>query len=297
MDITELMRQKADDAAESAERDKRQPDQADLASRIAAYLNNELSASEMDKLSKGHGPLIDAEIQRREQAAQRKKELDEKNALRIFNGIYTEREEADARQACSEVRQKHPILRIVKYQLMLLGEVASRKQFVTVPNLEAAYQSLRAEGAFEEPIEPVQSAEQYRKEHSEDWPAPEVPPLISQRIEKFLATFKSANPQYILSPKNSAKMMDGILKSGSTISLPLIQAVYEDLSARGELELNNTQTGAVVTVTDLGGRSQGFPKESEKYSLKMKIRSMTADQIAQRCADDPAFERALNNLK
>ena len=56
-------------------------------------------------------------------------------------------------------------------------------------------------------------------------------------------------------------------------------------------------TGNVVNLVDYGEQTRGVPPEPEKYSFKQKIRSMSASEIAQRCQDDPAFKKALDELK
>jgi hypothetical protein len=58
-----------------------------------------------------------------------------------------------------------------------------------------------------------------------------------------------------------------------------------------------TARGTVVNVVDYGPQTHGVPPEPDKYSFKQKIRSMSASQIQQRCQDDPAFRKALDNLK
>ena len=57
-----------------------------------------------------------------------------------------------------------------------------------------------------------------------------------------------------------------------------------------------TNQSSVTRVVDYGHQKHGVPPESEKYSFKMKVRSMSADELAQRCADDPAFKAALDAL-
>lgn len=57
-----------------------------------------------------------------------------------------------------------------------------------------------------------------------------------------------------------------------------------------------TNQGSVTRVVDYGRQKHGVPAESEKYSFKMKVRSMSADELAQRCVDDPAFKAALDAL-
>ena len=60
---------------------------------------------------------------------------------------------------------------------------------------------------------------------------------------------------------------------------------------------NARATGNVVNLVDYGEQTRGVPPEPEKYSFKQKIRSMSASEIAQRCQDDPAFKKALDELK
>src|SRR6266478_7876471 len=55
--------------------------------------------------------------------------------------------------------------------------------------------------------------------------------------------------------------------------------------------------GNVVNVVDYGPQKHGVAPEPDRYSFKQKIRSMSASEIAQRCADDPAFRKSLDELK
>lgn len=57
-----------------------------------------------------------------------------------------------------------------------------------------------------------------------------------------------------------------------------------------------TNQGSVTRVVDYGKQKHGFPPESDEYSIRMKVRSMSADELAQRCADDPGFRAALDAL-
>ncbi len=57
-----------------------------------------------------------------------------------------------------------------------------------------------------------------------------------------------------------------------------------------------TSQGSVTRVVDYGAQKHGIPPESEKYSFKMKVRAMSANELAQRCADDPMFKAALDAL-
>jgi hypothetical protein len=297
MDITKLIQERADDAAESAELEKQSPNPTNLAAQIDAYLSDRLGATDMKKLSDEYGPQIDAEMARREEVAQHKREQDEKNAQRIANGVYTDAEERAARQACSEVGQKHPtVLNILKNQLKLLEEVAKRKEFYTAPNLEAAYKFLDSQGAFEKPVVPVQSAEEYKKEHIQDWPEEQgVPPSILQRVGKVLDTFSLSHPEYLHTDSNAQKIM-AALPPGAPVSLQLVEEAF--LNVRDQLELSNAvQRGEIVKFVDMGSSPAGYPPRPRKYSLMKKLEGMSADEVRERMLNDKNFEAALNNLK
>lgn len=80
---------------------------------------------------------------------------------------------------------------------------------------------------------------------------------------------------------------------------PLIAARHQreqNTEAHFAKAVSATNEGRVTRVVDYGQQKRGVPPESDKYSFKMKIRAMSADQLAQRCADDPSFKAALDAL-
>jgi hypothetical protein len=298
--VEKLSKEGADDAREL----KKKPES--LASQIAAYLNNELTADQMDALSRDHGAEIDREKMLREQVAAQKKAQDQHRAAALWEDRLkpTPEENAVDKAAIEQFCQNHPNFRrdIAANGEMLLAELRANKELISTENLEKAYRALQPTGVFQETTPEEQrvqrmSAKEFKEEHASDWPDQGVPPLVLTRIGKLLDTFSAVNPQYAHTPENAAKMTDGILKSGLPISVQSLEAIFRHLTARRELELNNAvmEYGA-TRVVDLGGHPQGFPKESERYSLRMKIRSMTADEIAKRCLDDPGFKSALDRL-
>jgi hypothetical protein len=52
-----------------------------------------------------------------------------------------------------------------------------------------------------------------------------------------------------------------------------------------------------TSLTDYGERTQGVPPEPDRVSFRKKIASMSADAIRLECEMDPAFRKALDNLK
>lgn len=144
-----------------------------------------------------------------------------------------------------------------------------------------------------------QSADEYKSEHIEDWPQQGIPPLILHRIGKVLDTFSASHPEYLRSETNKSKIVAALTKSGLQITTQSLEEIFKDLTARGELDLDSSAIAehGSTRLIDLGGRDYpGFPSESEKYSFKMKIRSMSAEEIKQRCLDDPQFKDSLDSL-
>lgn len=58
----------------------------------------------------------------------------------------------------------------------------------------------------------------------------------------------------------------------------------------------HTNKADVVTLVDYPDQPHGVPPESEKFSFKTKIRSMSATELAERCQLDPAFKKALDEM-
>jgi hypothetical protein len=81
---------------------------------------------------------------------------------------------------------------------------------------------------------------------------------------------------------------------------PLIlrrQQIAERTAEHFQQAANSEVRGSVVHVMDYGEQTHGVPPEPDKYSFNQKIRSMSAAELAGRCADDPAFKAALDKMK
>jgi hypothetical protein len=275
-----------------------------VGAKIGKFLDGGMRADEMNIFSQTHAAEIDTEIKKREQDAARRRARDERHASEQWNDIFDEEELAAAMAEVRKFVLNHPTFRgdIVENRNVLLYWLIDEKLLCTAENLERAYQDLKPRGVFIEKTEEERrvekmSAKDYKKEHASDWPAEGIPPLVLQSIAKVLDTFSAAHPEYVHSESNKDKILAALGESGVPLSVQAIEEVYKDLAARRELELNNAVMAYGGTrIVDLGGQPQGFPKESEKYSFKMKIRSMTANEIAQRCLDDPQFKSSLDNL-
>lgn len=142
------------------------------------------------------------------------------------------------------------------------------------------------------------SADDFLNEHSELQDC-RVAPILKYKVVQILDTWIGQHPEYMRCPENEAAMTDAVLASALPISLQLLESVYQKLLADGALKIDSSaivEHGA-SRISDIGGHPQGFPKESEKYSFKMKLRSMSSNEIAERCANDPRFRASLDALK
>jgi hypothetical protein len=319
MDIGQLLKQREDEKS-------RGPAET-LASKIDKYIAGELSGDAMDELYKSHAAAIGAELRKRQEAPR-------EHARAIWTGAKdAEQYYQEQRDWCSAHPQL--IQTYVENIQNIAAWMRERDLAPSAENVNEAFIALAMEGRLLldavachagpesevtgdalrrhnnlhlllEPVRPVDteqrktdrmSADAYLAEHDElkDW---RVPPILIQKVNQILNTWVGSHLEYVRCPENEAAMTDAVLASRLPVSLQLLDSVYRSLLADGALKVDS---GAVAEygasrIIDMGARPHGFPKESEKYSFKMKIRSMTADQIAERCANDPQFKSALDNL-
>lgn len=164
---------------------------------------------------------------------------------------------------------------------------------------EEAEQARRAGATFAERFPTFERSEanalkicQYMADHDLD------PKQVSSYVEAFNALVKAG--QIKLAPVQSAnEYLAQHPELHETGISPLIAARHQrEQNTEAHFAAGSTATSesTVTRVVDYGEQKHGFPRESEKYSFKMKIRAMSADELAQRCADDPAFKTALDAL-
>jgi len=68
-----------------------------------------------------------------------------------------------------------------------------------------------------------------------------------------------------------------------------LQAAFDALKDKLEINENARQTAQVVRYADLGGSERGFPARSNKYSFQRKIDSMSSQVYLRRVNEDPQF--------
>ena len=288
-DFEKLLEAREDDAAEYRKNPRH------LADEIDQFLSGRMSSFTMDSFSRVFGEQIEAEIKRRAE----KKAEEEQHALDIFGDKFTALEMADGQAAIREFVPRYPnCFRNLENLRILLAELENQKQFVTVENLSAAYQTLRTRKAFiESAADPVISADEYRRQHPE-LQDNRIPALARESVERALNSFIQSHPEYIASNRNFVALERWLSELELPITFSNLVSAFTALRGQGLLEINDSVvTSGNTTLVDYGEQTRGWPKESSKFSFRDKIRSMSADEVLDRCNNDSSFKASLDALK
>jgi len=138
------------------------------------------------------------------------------------------------------------------------------------------------------------SASDWRQAHPEAFRENRVHPLQQRAWRQAIDTFRLSNPTYTVCDANRVKMLDFITANGLQINVQGLQAAFNALKARGELELQESAQieGQAVRHTDFGDRERGL-QLPEKPSLAWKINSLSAAEYARWIAN-PANREAVD---
>jgi hypothetical protein len=126
--------------------------------------------------------------------------------------------------------------------------------------------------------------------------------LDATKVESYVAAFRelSVDGSITLAKAEGAQeFYDEHVELHDRRTPPLIAARHQreqNTAAHFAAASAATNESSVTRVVDFGPQKRGIPPESDKYSFKTKVRVMSADELAQRCADDPAFKAALDSL-
>jgi hypothetical protein len=300
--IDQIVKERADDTLELQKRAATET----VSQKIDRFLSGKMNAAQADCFTREHGLAIDAEIERREQAAERSAERAKARIVALWEGrdIATADENAADRNVIEQFCKDHPNFRrdIPENGRFLLTELRLNQESITAENLEKAYANLQKTGVFQtrtadEKEIATMSADQFKAVRPE-LRNQGIPPLILQSISRTLSTFAATHPEYVLCPENERAMTEAVVTSGLPITVQLLESTFQNLASAGLLKLN---AGAVAssgqsTFTDYGDIRHGGPPRPNKPSFRKRIESMSSAEIAEACRLDPAFERALNNL-
>jgi len=128
--------------------------------------------------------------------------------------------------------------------------------------------------------------------------------LTGEALKIYPRLYLLLQPNKVLTPEDKLSADEWFAQHPElheTRTPPIIlqkQQVATATAKHFEQAKSGTAEGQAVRFTDMGGKDySGYPTESEKFSFKAKVRSMSATELAQRCADDPVFKKALDELK
>jgi len=303
-----------------------------VAAKIDRLLDGGMNADEADQLTREYGLLIDKEVSRRDKEKVRQADAKRRGVEEYATNIWRGKQSAESffaeqKQFMADFPQvvrswenidliaHRPIsenlvpsynnLVVVLHQLAASGEIMMSPAAVglgedqitgeALRNYPHRKQLLRPSEELERQRVANQSADEFLAAHDE-LRDKRIPHLILQGVGKMFDTFSASHPEFSHTDSNVQAIM-AALPRGVPLSLQLIESTFQDLAERGQLETNDAIASSGATrVVDFGPRQRGVPPRPEKPSFREKIRSMTADQIAERCANDPDFKQALDNL-
>jgi hypothetical protein len=127
--------------------------------------------------------------------------------------------------------------------------------------------------------------------------------LDATRVESYVIAYKALVEDGKLTPAPAQSADDFLAQHPELLDRrtpPIIaarQAATQNAAAHSAKTAAATREGSVTRLVDYGPQKHGVPPGPDKYSYKKKIRSMSASEIAQRCQDDPAFRKSLDELK
>jgi len=168
----------------------------------------------------------------------------------------------------------------------------------THPNLYKMLASYTAESQERERTKRMSAAD-YKKEHPEAFDSGKVPPMIENRFRQAVATLLVNHPELVQSEENAELLRSYLAEKGLPFNVTNLEVAHTALREAGELKTNSEAvvTSGQTKLIDLGGyREPGYPPRSRKSSFQQKIDGMTADELKQRMAIDPAFRDALDGL-
>jgi hypothetical protein len=128
--------------------------------------------------------------------------------------------------------------------------------------------------------------------------------LSGAALEQYPRLHLLCQPNKVLKPQDKLSADDWFKQHPElheTRTPPIIlqkQQVAAATAKHFEQAKSGTAEGQAVRFTDMGGRDySGYPPESEKFSFKSKVRSMSATELAERCQLDPAFKKSLDEME
>src|SRR5260370_539433 len=126
--------------------------------------------------------------------------------------------------------------------------------------------------------------------------------LNATKLESYVSAYKALMEEGKLSlapPQSADEFVEAHPELKDNRVPPLVASRHrreQNTTAQFAASTAATNEGSVTRMVDYPHQLRGVPPQSDKHSFRMKVRSLSASEIAQRCADDPAFKAALDAL-
>lgn len=215
-------------------------------------------------------------------------------AKRIWEDRATPEETQAAINEVAKFTSTYPQFRgaDVENRKKLLDYLKQRNETVTFQNLVTAFEALALEGSIS--LSPAAiaagsetniSGQDLRRHHSFHLllqPQRRASDVDRMSADDFKAAAQATHPELRdqrVSPIVAAK-----------------NAKAEATAQHFHQAAEHTNNASVVTLVDYPDQPHGVPPESEKFSFKAKVRSMSATELAERCQLDPAFKKSLDEM-
>jgi uncharacterized tellurite resistance protein B-like protein len=146
---------------------------------------------------------------------------------------------------------------------------------------------------FERSLQNAELMVVYMREHD----------LDATQIQSYISAFREMSAEgrlTLVEPESASEFLHNHVELRDQRIPPLIaarNAKAEQTQKYFEQAASATNQGSVARVVDYPQEQRGVPPQPDKASFRMKVRSMSAAEIAQRCQDDLAFRKALDELK
>jgi len=262
------------------------------------WTRRELSVKDIQEMSSGENryheicnpDLYEAAFQRHAKKDANEREIEKSAVQRMFADRATPEETAAAVKETQKFAERFPqgqFATMPENRKKLIAWLKENNRAITYTNLVEAFETLAIAGdlVLSPNVISVGSEVEVTGEALRKYP----------RLHKLLAPQKRPN---IADTQSADEFKASHPELADRRTPPLIQA-RQQRDANTVAFFKETEAATASTrdgsanVVDYGAQ-QRVPVEPEKYSLKQKIRSMSAEEFAQRVKDDPTFAAAID---
>ena len=273
----------------------------DAAAQRYGWTRRDLSIKDIQEMSSGESryheicnpDLYEAAFQRHAKKDANEREIEKSAVQRMFADRATPEETAAAVRETQKFAERFPqgqFATMPENRKKLIEWLKENNKAITYANLVEAFESLAIAGdlVLSPNVISVGTEVEVTGEALRKYP----------RLDKLLAAQKRPSPEDMQSAKDYLQNHPE-LKDQRTP--PLIQArAQKDANTTAFFKETEAATASTrdskTRVVDYGPQDHGVP-QSKKYSFRKLVDSMSSTELAQRCQQDPAFKKSLDEME